>query len=317
MLPKSGGNSSSVSIDQLLAGMTDAPNPGEELGRRVIERFQSSAYQPPLLADVAARLVELSRRPFKPTEAHQLLERDPFFAGRVLLVAQSPVHNGGSAVTSLAEAVTRLGHNSLGPMFLLASTKMRVFRSRNYLRPMEQLQAHSLAVAHLAKLASRYTPSVDPQVAFTAGLLHDVGTIAALMIHGDPEGAVSPPGAVAPSAARHAPPAPALEMKELWPAIRPMHARATQWLASRWKLPSTLASAMAGHHDVRPTNSPAPLAALVALADGLATDLGFPAFDEVDSAQVPAALASLGLGPAQREAILADASGIQAQVICR
>jgi putative nucleotidyltransferase with HDIG domain len=315
MLPKFPAPKGGVpSIDQLLAGAVESANPGDELGKRVIERFQSSAYQPPLLADVAARLVELSRRPFKPTEAHQLLERDPFFAGRVLQVAQSPVHNGGAPVTSLAEAVTRLGHTTLGPMFMLASTKMRVFRTRAYLRTMEQVQAHSLAVAHLAKLASRHAPSVDPQVAFTAGLLHDVGIMAALMIHGDPEGAAIVQGTAAAAASAQQQP---VDVKDLWPAVRAMHARTTQWLCSRWKLPAVLANAVANHHDIRPANHPDPLAALVALADGLATDIGFPALDEVDPGQVPAALASLGLGPAQRESLLADATSIQAQVICR
>jgi len=187
-----------------------------------------------------------------------------------------------------------------------------VFRTRAYLRTMEQVQAHSLATAHLAKLASRHVSSVDPQVAFTAGLLHDVGLTAALMIHGDPEGAAQGAAASAVSA-----PPPTVDVKELWPAIRAMHARTTQWLCSRWKLPAVLANAVVNHHDIRPANNPDPLAALVALADGLATDLGFPAFDEVEPGQVPAALASLGIGPAQRESLLADATGIQAHVICR
>jgi HD-like signal output (HDOD) protein len=117
------------SVDPLLApGVQVEPPPSESLAHKLIERFQSSAYQPPLMADVAAQVVELSRRPFKPTEALRLLERDAFFAGRVMQVAQSPVHNGGAPVTSLAEAVTRLGHATLGPIFLAASTKMRVFR---------------------------------------------------------------------------------------------------------------------------------------------------------------------------------------------
>jgi putative nucleotidyltransferase with HDIG domain len=288
------------SVDSLLApGGQVEPPPSESLAHKLIERFQSSAYQPPLMADVAAQVVELSRRPFKPTEALRLLERDAFFAGRVMQVAQSPVHNGGAPVTSLAEAVTRLGHATLGPIFLAASTKMRVFRNRAYLKPMEQLQAHSLAVAHLAKLVSRHT-SLDPQVAFTCGLLHDVGTIAAMMIYGDTEGT-----------------APVPEWKEVWPSIRPVHERATQWLCGRWRLPPVLAEAVANHHGVRPATTASSLAAVVALADGLAPAIGFSALDEGDAQQVPSALAALGLSPAQHQALLADASGIQAHVICR
>lgn len=315
----------SPSLASLLA---PEPPPTESLAQKLIERFQSSAYQPPLVADVAARLVELSRRPFKPTEAMALLERDAFLAGRVMQVAQSPVHSGGGAVTSLAEAVTRLGQATLGPMFLAASTKMRIFRNRSYMPPMVQVQAHSTAVAHLARLASRHT-TVDSQVAFTCGLLHDVGITAALMIYGDTEitapsvslsrpsvAASAAPSAIAPAALEPAPPAPT-EWQELWPTIRPVHERATEWLCGRWKLPPMLTEAIAHHHDVRPARKPSSLAAVVALADGLAFSLGFPACDELDPEQVPAALAALGLTAAQHQALLTDASRIQAHVSSR
>ena len=314
------------SLPSLASLLAPEPPPTESLAQKLIERFQSSAYQPPLVADVAARLVELSRRPFKPTEAIALLERDAFLAGRVMQVAQSPVHSGGGAVTSLAEAVTRLGQATLGPMFLAASTKMRIFRNRSYMPPMVQVQAHSTAVAHLARLASRHT-TVDSQVAFTCGLLHDVGITAALMIYGDteitapsvslsrpltaPSAAPSAvPSAIAPAAP--APPAPT-EWQELWPTIRPVHERATEWLCGRWKLPPMLTEAIAHHHDVRPARKPSSLAAVVALADGLA----FPACDELDPDQVPAALAALGLTAAQHQALLTDASRIQAHVSSR
>ena len=331
MDPKTGKASrlGGSSLDALLALEPAGPSPGERLPQDLIARFQSTAYQPPMLADVAARLIELSRRPFKPTEAHQLLERDPFFAGRVLQIAQSPVHGGTTGVTSLAEAVTRLGQSSLGPMFLLAATKMRIFRNRAYLKPMEQVHAHSFATAHLAKLLSRYT-SVDAQVAFTAGLIHDVGTVAAMMIHGDtdpdagwhgtkPAGTAAPNPSQTPSAPRPAPPvatpqptpAAAPTFEELWPSIRPFHARATGWLCSRWRLPKAISEAVTNHHELRAGTHADPLSALVVAADGLAAELGFPALDEIDTGQVGAALAMLGLGPAQRQEVLSDAAGIK------
>ncbi|MBM4357330.1 MAG: HDOD domain-containing protein [Deltaproteobacteria bacterium] len=348
MFPKSGSNRGDggvPSLDQLLASDEPVVSAGEQLAQHLIQRFQSSAYQPPMLSDVAARLVELSRRPFKPTEAHQLLERDPFFAGRVLQVAQSPVHGGTAGVTSLAEAVTRLGQASLGPMFLLAATKMRIFRNRAYLKPMEQVHAHAFATAHIAKLLSRYS-QVDAQVAFTAGLLHDVGIIAAMMIHGDTEpdaGKHAAPGAAAPGPgpagaparpghpptkpgagvlarkvpAPVAPPAAPQTFEEIWPSIRPFHIRATVWLCNRWKLPKLVTDAVAQHHELRAGASANPLAAIVAAADGLAAELGYAALDELDSGQVGVALAILGLGPAQRQAVLTDAAGIKALIAPR
>lgn len=276
--------------------LRDEPAPGENLALRLIERFQSTAYQPPMIADVAARLVELSRRPFKPAEALALLERDPFFAGRVMQVAQSPVHSGPGGVSSLAEAVTCLGQDTLGPMFLAAATKMRVFRNRAYLRPMELVHRHSTVVAHLARLASRHT-RLDPELAFTAGLLHDAGIVAAMMIYGDDDSVPSP-----------------IEFEAVWPAIRPVHARATEWLCGRWKLQPAVARALANHHEVRRAGLPDPLTALVGLADGLAAELGFPALDEVDPAQVAAGFAALGLSANQRDGLRSDATALLAKL---
>lgn len=295
-----------LSPASLTTTLDEAAARPQSFAQLLIERYQSTAYQPPLLADVAAGLLELSRRPFKPTEAVAFLERDAFLAGRVLQVAQSPVHSASGGVTSLAEAVTRLGHATLGPMFLAASMKLRVFRNREYLKPMAQLQAHSIAVAQLARLASRHT-SLDPQVAYTCGLLHDVGLTAALVIYGDTESLLGS------ATAADAP----LGVKALWPSILPVHERATDWLCGRWKLPATMMEAVAHHHDLRLVQKPSPLAAVVSLADGLASAIGFPALDEVGSQQVASALAVLGLTTAQHDALLRDANRIQANIICR
>lgn len=121
----------------------------------------------------------------------ELVGKDPVLASRVLRLANSAAFPGKSPATTLENAISRMGTEGLRTA-LVHYSMYQAFSSRD-----ERIQAafrgiweHSLAVALIAKeLAGllEAPESVDPGVAYLAGLLHDVGkpVVAALLLEAE------------------------------------------------------------------------------------------------------------------------------------
>ena len=227
------------------------------LTERIVQVFESKSYQPPRLPAVATELLALSNRAdveFSAVEA--LLEKDAMLAGEILSLCKSAAYDRGGRINSLREALVRIGLSKLREVVMQAALSARVFRSNAYKGCMEALQEHCRATAHLARIISQGT-SVDQEQAFLCGLLHDVGFAGILIVLSDKKRGQQPP-----------------ELGLLWPAIQDAHAIAGCRMVELWDLPSEIAMAVTAHHNVSIQGDDHPLAAVVCLAESLATELG-------------------------------------------
>jgi putative nucleotidyltransferase with HDIG domain len=104
------------------------------------------------------------------------LERDPLISGHLLRIASSAAH-GGHRIRSLRQAIPRIGVEPL--LEILAQLAARsVFRSRapRIDEAFRTIWSHGLAVANVSRaLSEEFLDGPDPDVAYMAGLLHDVG----------------------------------------------------------------------------------------------------------------------------------------------
>ncbi len=194
------------------------------------------------------------------------LEREPALAGRVLGVACSPLYASAVPVTCLKDALMRVGQRALADIVFEVSATMEVFREPAYEPAMAALQKHSLAVAYIARDLCSMTGQ-SPGMAFTAGLLHDVGSVALLRV-------------LASSERRHHRPAPAIDQVQL--ALKQLHAKTGGYLVRRWGLPDEIANAVAAHESLLVDGETCRLAATVSLADGLAAEVGLRGVDQYD-----------------------------------
>lgn len=259
--------------------------------------FHSPSYQPPLLPAAAIELIELSRKPdVTVPEVVKLVERDPFIAGRVLQVAQSARYCSAGGVPSLQHAAVRLGLDTMTNIFLEVATHMRVFRAPGYEEPMAKLRRHSVATANIARIVCRYT-SIYDDYAFLCGLLHDVGIAACMIVLG--EARVPARGSFA------------LE----WPAVRRLHAEASRLICEIWRLPADVAFAVAHHHDTEDSRVVHPVASAIAVAEGIAGQLGFGFENEATPAPPPRAVKSLGLTESTLGSITAESKGRLSQLV--
>jgi HD-like signal output (HDOD) protein len=228
-----------------------------EVRQRLEATFRSPEYKPPTLPAVALELLGLAQDPNADfAKVGKVLESDPIITGQVLRVAQSPVYAGRMPITTIPQALSRLGIKTLRDIVLQVALNARVFRAKPYQPTMESLQRHSTAVAHLAKIISRYT-SFEGDYAFLCGLLHDVGIAGSLIALNESNPKSPPP------------------LDDVWPAIQAVHAEASQLMASQWQLPPDIALTVGAHHSVLIQGYPHPVAATVYLANEVATALGF------------------------------------------
>ena len=108
----------------------------------------------------------------------KLVQADPVLAARVVAVANSVVYNrSGRAVDDVRSAVSRLGFNTL--RVLAAAVVVRQMESMAgtpaHRKLALALWEHTAHVAALAQVIARRVTRVNPDTAFFAGIIHEIG----------------------------------------------------------------------------------------------------------------------------------------------
>jgi putative nucleotidyltransferase with HDIG domain len=151
---------------------------------------------------------------------------------------------------SLYAACARLGADALRDIVEQAATGQR----RSY--EAEALRSHSRRCAAAAMILAERTGALDPDEAYTAGLLHDLGE--ALLLSLFPEEAENITWLGHPFTAE----------REV-AAFGVDHAQVSQWILDACHVPATLSFAVQAHHDTDHVNDPAAL--LLQVADAIAS----------------------------------------------
>lgn len=119
-------------------------------------------------------------------QIESLIRLDAGLATATLRLANSAYFNNASPCETFSDAIVRLGFREI---YRLASTKMAGRWLNNNVQGYGwepgDLYRHSLTVAVAADLLARQTARANPEVAYTAGLIHDVGKLALAFGRGD------------------------------------------------------------------------------------------------------------------------------------
>ena len=158
-----------------------------------------------------------------------LVATDPALTARVLRLANSPFYGNARQVSAVNDAVVLLGMKGVRNLCLLAGTYpwLQGALPAYGLAP-GALLSHSLASAIGARAVAERT-GLDPDSAFTAGLLHDLGKVALSIWLKPADG-------------------PIRSREDERRVLGFDHAQAGGELARRWNLPLDLVGAIACHH---------------------------------------------------------------------
>ena len=264
------------------------------------------------LPEVYARLDALMKNPLTtPGDVTELIATDPALSATLLkLVNSAFIGRGGRAmghrlagkVDSLERAVMILGTSQLANLALALSVAPAFKDIDPEIMDMRQFWEHSLSCGLLARELAALA-GIDPELAFVAGLLHDIGRLTMLKGH-----SAHVAQAIGMAIERDVPLC-HIE-KELWGFD---HAELGGRLLRSWRFPASLEHAVAAHHAYHP-NTDNQDAALVHVADILAHVLRMgasgahaaPPLSPAAWPQLNLPLSALGAAAAQAERQLDD-----------
>jgi putative nucleotidyltransferase with HDIG domain len=132
----------------------------------------------PMLSVVVSRLMEIvGNDNHSAAEVVQIVENDPSLTTRVLRVANSATFFRGHPISTLSRAIPHLGEKMIVDIALSSCSSQVLNRPlKGYDSALGELWDHSLCTAISARELTSFSPrGASPDLAFTAGLLHDIG----------------------------------------------------------------------------------------------------------------------------------------------
>jgi HD-like signal output (HDOD) protein len=221
----------------------------------------------PPFPQVAIRVLQLAND--ENVQLHQLCDliaTDPAFASEVLTIANSILYAPRFPASSILQAIAVLGANHLQGMCLTVG--VRAYLGKTLSHPaMRRLWRHNLACAMIAQELAA-TGFLDKDIAYTSGILHDVGRFALAVIQPKPYAALLE---------THRGPADSIleGEQELFGCD---HCEAGEKLIASWKLPADFTAIVADHHQPVLKDGPWGMAELIKVSCSMADAAGFPAF---------------------------------------
>lgn len=230
-------------------------HPGAELESLVRERVRQDQVKIPPYPAVALRLQRMVEDGnFGIADLARVALSDGVLTATLLRIANSAYYRATTPVTTVGEAIGRLGAQELCRVALAAS----LGADANAHGPLAELRRsawrQSLACGLLCQTMAPHR-GLDAQHAFLAGILHDFGRVVAIASLED-------------LVARG--PSDLVLAEEDWEHIvEALHLELGTVIAARWNLPELLATVIEHHHAPEQAGIYAPVAELVAFCDNV------------------------------------------------
>ena len=213
----------------------------------------------PSAPGIVARLYALTSNPnYAQKEVAHLLESDPGCVAALLRLANSSHFGGVRKIANVAEAITRLGIRQVRSMVAARAMVDSFSGKAPQGLDISYFWRRSLATATVSSRLAEQQKSIPRDLAFTGGLLCDIGVI----ILGR-----AAPAQYAPLCAKYAP------HQSEWLAVREFellgftHATVSAMALEQWGLPPELVTAVRHHHSEPPADTSEVASSLAHLFD--------------------------------------------------
>lgn len=225
-----------------------------------------------------------------------IISQDPSLTAFLLRMVNSAFYSLPQPVDTISRAVTVIGVNQLSTL-AVGTSVMSLFKDvPAEVLDMEQFWKHSITCGLVARRLCRTLGKGEPERAFVAGLLHDIGLL--ILLQAEPERAAG--------VMKHAKAKDVLLWKEEKDLLGFDHATLGGMLLRKWNFPFVLVSAVLQHHEPK-REQKEPEAALVHCAETIATALGIGSSGEFFvQPPNPEVWASMNLSPDRMEEMIED-----------
>ena len=233
---------------------------------------------------VADTLRKLAAPEWSIEEVEATISNDPALVARMISVSNSALYGGDHEFRTLNQALVRLGFRAIRSLVVVAAARalfpMDDTRTGQWGR---ELWMHSAECGWAARMVAEAVGQKDPDDAFAAGVLHDVGKVVILLNRPDD----------------YQRSLDLMEERELdsvtaeFEVLGVDHASLAAWVMAQWNLPASVVAAVAGHHVPEAADDYARLARIVACGNVLSDLQTEP--ESVDRTLLLAELEQFGL----------------------
>ncbi len=221
----------------------------------VERRLRDDDLDLPVLPKVAMDVLQLCRSAEADAQKiSDILHGDQSIAGNVMRIANSPLSGASVKITSLQQAVSRLGIRHIVELVVAISTQGKMFEVPAKWQPVVGDVRHaSLVTALCAKEVARMGRA-NVETAFLQGLLHDMGKPILLMLLDELEERTGAEW----------------DLDEISASIEELHASIGARLCESWDLPEPIGAAISHQNDWQGLDDPPQGAPLISLASQIA-----------------------------------------------
>lgn len=192
------------------------------------------------------------------------VESDHALTSRLLRVANSAFYGMSEDIYTVRDAIVLIGFDAVQSLAISAEVVSGVWAADELFNA-KQIWGHSLSCGLFAEAYARKIGSVKPEVAFTLGILHDIGRVIIIQC--------------APELYRKAIEKMKTERSYLWRAEEEVmgfhHGEVGAQLVTNWKLPHAYSEAIGLHHEPFKAEHEIELTYLISLANAT-THQAFP-----------------------------------------
>lgn len=153
----------------------------EEYGlfSEIFEASQKRLLELPAMPEVAVKLRKMLRDPdVSSAEVARVIQLDPAVAGRVVQVVNSPLYRAATPITSVRDAIVRLGLKVSSDLAMAVSLHGAFKANSASIRgAMNTAWEESIDVSALSYILAKKLKGIDPEQALFAGLVHRIGVV--------------------------------------------------------------------------------------------------------------------------------------------
>ena len=282
--PPTPSPSDPLSSDPLRSDVADSctDEPREPLSDERLGEIAATLGDLPALPDIALRAMRLAEDPeWEVTTLDETIRRDQALAARFLRLANSAFFGARSTISTLDRAITLVGITRVRSVLLAAALEGLHEAKRSNFKG-KILWDHALTTGCLSQHLAGIHGRSEPEEAFMAGLLHDIGrpVLDQMMTDKYAEVVALVKNGVAASL---------LSAEQR--VFRFDHTDIGFVVVTSWGFPPAIAEAIRFHHDPTMAEADRPLCATVSLANSLCAkaELGPHAEPDLDLASLPSA----------------------------
>jgi HD-like signal output (HDOD) protein len=200
------------------------------------ERVSSQALQLPVFHPVALKLMNvLAKEDYSITQVAQMILEDQALSSHVLRMANSAFFGGLSKVTTIRDAIVRLGARQVANIVtIVTQSQQYCTKDKTIAAYMQPLWKHSLGCALGTKWFAEKTDYKElAQEGLLAGLLHDIGQLFLLKILEDVQASE---------------PQTSLSKPVILEVLQHMHVEQGAILMQHWNIPELYSEIVRQHH---------------------------------------------------------------------